>query len=256
MSARPEDGGAPITEATDAASADAAPVDGAGGASSDDLGADLPDAEPADEFVSRVNRILLWALVLVSVVVLGVLGFVAWDAFMRPEIPRSAVEQDLYRSRGAVERAPDDPLARVEYASALYRMGEVQDAIRELEVALEIQPGHPSALYNLAVIHWYNGQPDKAVDELRALVERSPGDQAAWFRLGAFLEERKDWKGAAEAFGRAVELKPGDVAARVRFGRALENSDKHEEARAQYEAALEYVPDYKPALEALEAIGR
>ncbi len=239
--------------------ADSGEIEGAGEdtpATEESVSDGAVDVDPGGGSVARLNRMLLWALVAVSVVVLGVTGFLAWTVFMTPDVPRSALEQDLFRTRGLVELSPDDPNARVEYASALYRAGDVQAAVRELEAALEIQPGHGGALYNLAVVHWYNGERDKAIEDLRTLVQKHPADQAAWFRLGAFLEDRQDWKGAGEAFQRAVELRPEDAPARVRFGRALAKLDKVEEARAQYEAALQYVPDYKPALEGLDALGR
>lgn len=231
-----------------AADAELSAADGA-----QDSGGEVPEA---DEALARVNRVLLRVVIAVVVVLLAGLGVVLWQVLSPSDAPRSAAEQELYNALGHVQARPNDAQARVEYASALYRNGDAEAAVRELEAALKLRKDYPPALYNLAIIRWYSGQQDQAIKDLQRLVKVSPGDQEAWFRLGAFFEERDEADKAADAFRHAVEIVPGDVAARVRLGRALAKKGRTEEARAQFEAALQYVPDYKPALEALDALGR
>ena len=73
------------------------------------------------------------------------LGNIYYDA----EDHTSAVE--YYRR--ALALAPANPDVRVDMAVSLFRTGQGEEAVRELQVALEHAPEHANALYNLWVIN-------------------------------------------------------------------------------------------------------
>lgn len=249
----PEDGPGDDVVATAEADADApnapvdAPQDEAAGESED-------DDEDEYEEVDTVNVWLVRALIALGVVVLFLVGLVLWRVAVPSRVPRSAAEQELFRMREEVRRAADKPDAHVDYANALYKTGDVDGAIAELQEALKLDKNHVLARYNLAIIYYYNGQKDKAIASLRELVKSAPTDAEGWYRLGVFLQEKGDTKGAQDAYGRAVELRPEDVTARVKYGDMLAAAGKKAEAKAQYQAALAYVPGYEPAETGLKGL--
>lgn len=217
-----------------------------------DVKDDDDDAEDEDDEVSVVNVWLVRALIVLAVGVLFLVGLVLWKVAAPARAPRSAAEQEIIRMRDEVKKSPNSPEAHVDYANALYRTGDVEGAIAELEIALKLNSAHPLALYNLAIIQYYNGEREKAIAGMRVLVKRSPTDPEVSYRLGVFLEETGDLKGAADAFGQSIQTRPEDVTARVRYGDVLAKLGKADEAKAQYEAALTYVPDYEPAKKGIE----
>ncbi len=216
---------------------------------------ELPDTEVQPEPPrDHLNRILIRVVLVLAIVVLGVTAAVVWTATRPVGAPRTAAERELFRMRDEVKNAPNSAAARTDYAVALYNAGDVSGAVRELNIALELDPNFTVALYNLAVIKWERGERTGAVADLKRLVKTQPRHFDAWFRLGVFLEEQGDSKGALDAYAKAVDINSSDVGVLVRYGRALQGAGREDDARKQYERALEFVPGYEPALEALQSL--
>ena len=104
-------------------------------------------------------------------------------------------------------------------AQALER-GDLNQARRELNQALEITPNDPSALYNLALLEQRAGNKIGAMTHLERILAlgdpaRLPGDLHAKIRntLGLLLLDRQDREGAVTHLERAVELDPQNARA-------------------------------------------
>ncbi len=94
-----------------------------------------------------------------------------------------------------------------------------------------------------------------AIDLLKEAVRMDPQPEYH-VRLGVAQSKNPNWQHHALAsFQAAVELKPDDAGVRTAFGAVLENMERFDEARAQYEAAIEHMPDHVVAREALERLG-
>jgi cytochrome c-type biogenesis protein CcmH/NrfG len=80
--------------------------------------------------------------------------------------------------------------------------------------------------------------PEEKIRRLEAMAAEDPADALTWFMLGSErLRVRLD-AGAAEAFRRSRALKPEQPAAARLLGDALRRSNRLDEARAAYEAAV------------------
>jgi tetratricopeptide (TPR) repeat protein len=101
--------------------------------------------------------------------------------------------------RTAALTAPEVPLARFLYGAYLAREGLVEDALRELRAARELDEDDPQIAFELGVAH--------------ALAE--------------------DYDAANDAFSDAVRLDPEDGWARVVFGLALAEAGRLEEATGE-----------------------
>ncbi len=95
-----------------------------------------------------------------------------------------------------------------------------------------------------------------AADLLKEAVRLDP--QAVYFaRLGQVQTKNPHWyRHAMESYRRALELAPDDAGVRVAYAESLEAMDRADEARHQYKAALELMPNHPKALDALERLGK
>lgn len=75
----------------------------------------------------------------------------------------------------ALEHRPDDYELRTDKAAALVASGDPEQAINELEKALEINPEYLDANYNLGVILHQTGSKDESISYLRRSIELAEG---------------------------------------------------------------------------------
>jgi serine/threonine protein kinase/Tfp pilus assembly protein PilF len=83
----------------------------------------------------------------------------------------------------AIELNPNLPSARFDYASYLESAGKLDDALRELETARELDPLSTSPINLLAVCHFFRREYDKALEQWRKSLEISPNSPIAHWNL-------------------------------------------------------------------------
>jgi len=117
-------------------------------------------------------------------------GYLARVLVLEPENPTALwVMAELQRhfnrydralplARKAVELAPDDPWARYALASALMSQ-DMEKAIEEFDMALELRPGWNMVRLNLAAACIGAGKNERALELLDAYLENNPEDLKA-----------------------------------------------------------------------------
>ncbi len=94
-----------------------------------------------------------------------------------------------------------------------------------------------------------------AVDLLKEAARMDPRPEY-FARLGLAQSKNPNWhRHAVESYGRAVELDPDNAGTRAAYGTLLEEMDRRDEAREQYKAALELMPDNIEAQGGLDRLG-
>jgi len=78
-----------------------------------------------------------------------------------------------------VEESPQDGSLRASLAGALGALGRHDEALAQLDQALQLAPLNPEARYNRGVIFERQGKPAAAIDEYRALLRYTPDYQPA-----------------------------------------------------------------------------
>ncbi|MEQ1855670.1 MAG: tetratricopeptide repeat protein [Longimicrobiales bacterium] len=117
--------------------------------------------------------------------------------------------------RTAALTAPEVAFARLMYGAYLAREGFVEDAIRELLAARELDPDDPLIAYELGVAYGIAGRIDEACDALADAVRLDPED--GWVRTVfglLLLEGGRDDEGAGELISGA-RASPQDVDAQI-----------------------------------------
>lgn len=103
--------------------------------------------------------------------------------------------------------------ARDEMAHMSYLGGQIDDAVRQLEIAAREQPGSARALNNLGNARAVSGDPPGALEAYAHALERDPNDAGIWLNRGLLLHAVGDTTAAATAFARGVEQSGGYVEA-------------------------------------------
>jgi TolB-like protein/Tfp pilus assembly protein PilF len=143
---------------------------------------------------------------------------------------------------------PSSPVVRVRYAgNLLMPLGRLQEAVQELERALELDPLSTVTHTWLAVMLLLSRQYDRARHEAMRLLELEPMSYWGYLILGGTYREQQSFEPAIEIQRKAVEVSGSSPAMLGWLGLALAQSGNAAEARdllqrLQRMAATAYVP--------------
>lgn len=112
--------------------------------------------------------------------------------------------------RAAALSGPDLPVTHLQYGAYLARAGMLEDALEQLNEAVELDPSDPVIRGELGAAHALNGDYEAAADAMENALELAPDD--AWTRVlfGLVCLEDDRLEEAAEALVRATEELEGD----------------------------------------------
>lgn len=125
----------------------------------------------------------------------------------------------------------------------LQERGAIDESIRLIMRALEIDPAFPEALANLARAKRLVGEPMAAAEVARRAIALDPELTTAHLQLGRALFDLGDDAGAAEALRQATTLAPLSIEAFVPLGMALVRLNDPKGADSALTAALALAPD-------------
>ncbi|MCK9563156.1 MAG: tetratricopeptide repeat protein [Bacteroidales bacterium] len=133
-------------------------------------------------------------------------------------------------------------------AEMLVRVGQVAEARRLLDGALESQPGNPNLLYSRSVVSARQDDIAAAEADLRAILVMDPDNATALNALGYTLTSATDrHHEALELVGRALELEPDNPAIIDSLGWVHYHLGNLDDALALLRRAYEAFPDAEVA---------
>jgi len=121
---------------------------------------------------------------------------------------------------------------------SLRHVGRHEDAVREMDAALELQPDNVRALVNSARALLPLERGSEAALRAQRAVELAPEDSDAWNVLGRAQLALSDVAAATEAFQRATELDPNNAHAFNNTGYALIQQQQWQAAADALETAI------------------
>ncbi|GAB4276325.1 MAG: hypothetical protein Kow0056_06640 [Coriobacteriia bacterium] len=239
----------------------------------------VASAPPRGRTSDTATRVLV-ALVFVTVVaILFMVIYILYAGLLKPHAPRTAAEREVAVYERLVQEEPGNAEYQAQYVAALVKAGQLDRAQAALEDAKKLfEDAVPAALMvEEARLLDAQGDSDAALglakDALDAaqeereerekeLAERgtemkveAPAVTSAALLAAEILEREGEWEDVVEYYGIVLQEDPTAADVLVARGNAYEELGRIEEARADYQAALTYIPDYAPALEALKALG-
>jgi serine/threonine-protein kinase len=136
----------------------------------------------------------------------------------------------------ALELNPASPVVRQRHAViGLMPHGRIDEAIGELELALESDPLSALVRTWLAVMFWLGRQYDRGIEQVRLLLNVDPAYYMAYFIMGQLYCGKGMFEEAIAAHRRATELSGGAPPMLGWLGLALAQSGSTAEARAMLE---------------------
>ena len=153
------------------------------------------------------------------------------------------LDQAIGHFKAAAEISPQRPEPYVGLAGALMRALRYEEAIVNLDRALQIEPNDTNALYLRGLIAAERGQTVEAKQWLSRALRISPDQPELHFALGAILASEKQYGAAADRFGQVVRLRPTDVAAWNNRALALLELGKVDRAVECYQAVVKLLPN-------------
>jgi tetratricopeptide (TPR) repeat protein len=145
---------------------------------------------------------------------------------------------DAYLQLGLIYSAKKDPLA-IEY----------------FNTAINLQAENILPYYNLGLFYQNNGQIQKALTNYQMILEMQPGHVNTLYNVGYInLVYVQDFETAVEYFSRVIELAPAYADAFYNRAYANEMLGKNTLAREGYKKTLEIKTNYAKAIEALNRL--
>jgi len=120
------------------------------------------------------------------------------------EIGRAAA---AYRIAALID--PDDAVAHNSLAWTLYRLGDLDQGLKEINQALTLKPSDPEFVNTLACLQFDRGEVDKAIGTWRRAIKLSKTPAAAdLYGLAVGFLSKGDTASAARYFAEATRIDP------------------------------------------------
>ncbi len=179
--------------------------------------------------------------VLASVAIIAILSFYA-----RITIARNLDWKDsLTLWSKTVITSPNSSIAHGSLGRAYQDLGQLEEAIREYKMAIEIFPNNYKAYYNLGVLYDRQGALKEAVANYKSTIAINPAFINARFNLGNIYHNKGLLEEAIHQYRKVTELDPADFEARSNLGVAYARQGKLDLAIAQWKKVLEMDPQNK-----------
>lgn len=126
--------------------------------------------------------------------------------------------------------------------------GQLDDAAKAYQRALELDRDLMEAHYNLGCLWMQEDKPDKAVSEFTAFTLRKVNEPEGWLKLGLAQLRTHDLLPAEKSFSTANYWSPNNAEALNGLGLARIERGRPQEAEKFFQAAVQYHPDFAPAI--------
>jgi tetratricopeptide (TPR) repeat protein len=126
--------------------------------------------------------------------------------------------------------------------------GQLDDAAKAYQRALELDRDLMEAHFNLGCLWMQEEKPDKAVSEFTAFTLRKVNQPDGWLKLGLAQLRTHDLLPAEKSFSTALYWSPNNAEALNGLGLARMERGRPEEAEKFFQAAVQNHPDFAPAI--------
>jgi len=130
---------------------------------------------------------------------------------------------------------------------ALFQKGDVNEAIAQYQMALQINPDSPEAHYNLGNALIKKGNVDEAIAHFQKALQINPDSADAQYNLGNALIRKGNVDEAIAHFEMALQINPDNADAHYNLGTALLLKHSVDEAIAHFQKALQINPNFAEA---------
>ena len=150
-------------------------------------------------------------------------------------------DEALAAMRKAVAADPDDASARNNRGWTLFKMGNLDEAEKEIRAALRMLD-HPIGRWSLGSVLKARGLHDSALTEFSAAIDGDPKLHQPYVEIADIYEERGDPEKEAEWCQKVLKVSPDDSGIHYRLGSLLFREGELESAESHLRRAIELSP--------------
>ncbi len=143
-----------------------------------------------------------------------------------------------------------DPNKAERYFKIAYNckvQGNLEEAIKEYNIAIKYKPDYAMAHNNLGVAYYNKGEFDKAIEEYQSAIKYKPDYAMAHNNLGVTYYNKGEFDKAIEEYQSAIKYKPDYAMAHNNLGIAYDKKGEFDKAIEEYQTVIKYKPDYTDA---------
>ncbi|HLK19561.1 MAG TPA: tetratricopeptide repeat protein [Bryobacteraceae bacterium] len=163
------------------------------------------------------------------------------DYFLLEDYPAA----DKWFSK-AVEQDPTDAMARFYLGRARFNEKHLDDAIRAFTECLRTDPRNSQASNHLGLSYEALGKTEEAMKAYRDAISSDPNASDPYLNLGALLAQDQRPAEAVSYLIHAAQTMPSDPRVHRELGKAYLALNQLQDARAEFEKAVELAPENGP----------
>jgi Flp pilus assembly protein TadD len=164
------------------------------------------------------------------------------------------LDEAITNLQKALDLKPGDVDFLNNLGNALLQKGQRDDAVLEFQKALALQPNDADIHNNLGSALLQNADLDGAITQFQAGLALDPNNATAHNDLAAALFQKGQTDEAIKHFQQAIALSPDYVNARINLGNALLQQGQLDDAAVQFQDVLAAHASSSPALNGLSGI--
>jgi len=158
-------------------------------------------------------------------------------------------QEALGELQKAIEKNPEDADSLNNMGQVLVRLNRTPEAVPYFERAIQLSRANWAPRFNLGRAYGLLNQWPKAVDAYRDAATVFPDDYATHYNLGLALHKAEQEEAAIGEFQKAIELAPAEPSFRLSLGLSYERMKKPLEAARAYEQYLDLAPTAPDAIQ-------
>src|SRR3989338_7757020 len=146
-----------------------------------------------------------------------------------------------------VRKMPESSKAHYNMGNASCEQGQLDEAIKELKLALSLKPDYAEAHNGLGITYAKQGQLDEAIKEYTLALTLKSNFAEAHNNLGNVYEKQGQLDEAIKEYKLALTINPDFAEAHNNLGNVYFKQGRIEDAIKEYQIAIELKPDYPTA---------
>jgi tetratricopeptide (TPR) repeat protein len=156
-----------------------------------------------------------------------------------PPLSDAKAEADIpEREQCRAMPAPSDQACLTQRAEVLLRLGQVEDALRDVDEALALNPASGDASALRAIVQIANNDKSAALESANAATASSPDSMRAWLALSYAQQASFELEQALESAKKARALEPDSSLVNARVAELLLSLGRIDEAEAAARSAV------------------
>ena len=205
-----------------------------------------PDSESIAKITNMVNDSVAYINKAISIDPTNYYNYIAQarisEVALSIKIP-GAYDSAKQSYNSAIKYNPYSPLIYLNFAKLEASQNKLDDAQKNIGIALQLKPDYLDAIFLLSQIQVTQGKIQDAIISVKVASQINPNNPVIFFQLGILEYNNKNYQGAIEALSQALKLDNKYTNAQYFLGLAYARVNKLSDAIIQFENLKTTNPD-------------